>query len=286
MINKEEIFVKTPKEYSLAVTRFSSAYSNNKTLVISSATGVLQKFYFKIASYFVASGYVVYTFDYYGIGKSGSTIDSIKKNKTTLSEWGSIDQSTIIDFAKKEFPQNKITLLAHSVGGQVLGFNPNYRHISNIITVASQSGYWKHFNGVHKHKMWLFWHAFIPLLTPLFGYFPAKKIGLFENLPKKVVYEWAKWGQHKDFMMGHCDFKDIYFGKIEVPILILSFPRDTYAPKRSVDWLAAQFKNARIDRRHIIPEESGLEEIGHFGFFRKKFSDSLWKMTLEWMGQN
>jgi len=286
MISKEEIFVKTSKEYSLAATRISSSHTNNKTLVISSATGVLQKYYFKIADYFAKSGYIVYTFDYYGIGKSGSKIEALKKNTITLSEWGSIDQATIIDFAKNEFPQNKITLLTHSVGGQVLGFNPNYKYINNIITVASQGGFWKHFQGLHKPKMWLFWHGMIPVLTPIFGYFPAKKIGLFENLPRKVVYEWAKWGQHQDYMMGHYDFEDIYFGKIEVPMLILSFPRDSYAPKRSVDWLADQYINAKIDRKHIIPENSGLEEIGHFGFFREKFSDSLWKMTLEWIEQN
>lgn len=52
-------------------------------------------------------------------------------------------------------------------------------------------------------------------------------------------------------------------------MLILSFPRDSYAPKRSVDWLADQFKNSRIDRKHIIPEESGLEEIGLLDFSGK-----------------
>lgn len=286
MIGTEEIFVKTSKEYSLAATRFSSTYTNSKTVVISSATGVLQKYYFKIARYFAKSGYIVYTFDYYGIGQSGSKIDTLKKNSTTLSEWGSIDQAAIIEHAKKEFPQNKITLLTHSVGGQVLGFNSNYNYINNIITVASQGGFWGHFYGLHKPKMWLFWHVMIPAITPIFGYFPAKKLGLFENLPKKVVHEWAKWGQHKDYMMGHFNFEDTYFGKIDTPMLILSFPRDSYAPKRSVDWLADQYKNARIDRKHIIPEESGLEEIGHFGFFREKFSDSLWKMALEWIEQN
>src|SRR5690606_27696008 len=159
MISKEEIFVKTSKEYSLAATRISSSHTNNKTLIISSATGVLQKYYFKIARYFAKSGYIVYTFDYYGIGQSGSKIDTLKKNSTTLSEWGSIDHAAIIEHAKKEFPQNKITLLTHSVGGQVLGFNPNYKLISNIITVASQGGFWMLFQGLHKPKMWLFWHV-------------------------------------------------------------------------------------------------------------------------------
>ena len=27
------------------------------------------------------------------------------------------------------------------------------------------------------------WHLILPLLTPLFGYFPAKRLGLMEDLP-------------------------------------------------------------------------------------------------------
>lgn len=286
MIKEEEIAVKTSKQHSLAVTKFTSSKQGNKSIIISSATGVLQKYYQKIAIHFASLGYPVYTFDYSGIGKSGSKISHLKKNSSTLSEWGSIDQASIIKFVKDELPSNKIILITHSVGGQVLGFNPNYHLIDTIITVASQSGYWKEFEGIHKPKMWLFWHLMVPIITPLYGYFPSKKLGLFENLPKTVVYEWAKWGKHKEYIMGHHSSETTYFDKLKIPILVLSFPRDIYAPKKMVDWLANQFKNAKVDRRHLIPEELGVEEIGHFGFFREKFSNSLWIIIEEWVLKN
>lgn len=286
MINGEEIFIKTAKQYSLAATKFISSKQANKTIVISSATGVLQKYYQKIALHFASLGYVVYTFDYSGIGKSGSEIPQLKRNTSTLQEWGSIDQASIVQHAKDEYPNNKITLITHSVGGQVLGFNSNYHLLENVITVASQSGYWKEFKGIHKPKMWLFWYGIVPILTPIFGYFPAKKLGLFENLPKAVVYEWAKWGKHKEYIAGHHNSDHTYFNKLKIPILVLSFPRDNYAPKKMVDWLASQFTNATVDRRHLVPKELGIDEIGHFGFFREKFSDSLWKMIEEWINEN
>ncbi|UOB16536.1 alpha/beta hydrolase family protein [Abyssalbus ytuae] len=287
MIFEEEIPVKTSKGYFLSATKFNSSQKAlNHSIVISSATGVLQKYYKKMARHFAAAGYTVYTFDYSGIGKSGSDIKSLKKNTNTLHEWGSIDQASVVYLAKEENPVNKITLITHSVGGQVLGFNPHYHLIDNAVTVASQSGYWKYFTGIHLPKMWLFWHGLIPLLTPVYGYFPAKRLGLFENLPKKMVYEWAKWGKHTDYIMGFYNEDTTYFHKLTIPIMVLSFPKDTYAPKKSVDWLADQFKNAKVDRKHIIPAESGLDEIGHFGFFRDKFAGSLWKMLQEWITKN
>src|SRR5690606_14608982 len=154
-----------------------------------------------------------------------------------------IDQASIVNFVKNDFPENRLTLITHSVGGQVLGFNSHYHLLDNIVTVASQSGYWKHFEGFNKSKMWLFWYGMVPTLTALYGYVPAKKLGLFENLPKNLVYEWAKWGKHKNYIMGHHTHNDTYFNKIETPILVLSFPRDIYAPKRNVEWLASQFMN-------------------------------------------
>ncbi len=286
MINEEEILVKTAKQYSLVATKFVSSKQKNKTIVISSATGVLQKYYHKLANHFANLGYVVYTFDYSGIGKSGSEIKLLKKNTSKLQEWGSIDQASIIQFAKDEYPNNKITLITHSLGGQVLGFNPNYHLLENVITVASQSGYWKYYEGVNIPKVFFLWYFLIPIFTPIFGYFPAKKLGLFENLPKNMAYEWAKWGKRKNYLMNYHNHNNTYFSKIKAPILVLSFPRDRYASKKTVDWLANQFKNASVDRRHLVPEELGVEEIGHFGFFREKFSDSLWKMIEEWMIEN
>ena len=66
-------------------------------------------------------------------------------------------------------------------------------------------------------------------------------------------------------------------------LLALSFPKDIYASKTAVDWLTNQFINAKVDRRHLNPEELGISNIGHFGFFRSKFKDSLWHMTHQWI---
>lgn len=278
-----DIRINTPLGHDLSLTIFTPKNSNNKSIVISSATGVLQHYYYKFANYFSELGYTVYTFDYYGIGKSDSNTSNLKRNTINLRAWGENDQASVTAYAKSQHPEHKLIIVTHSIGGQILGFNTSISHIDTIISIASQSGYWKHWKGFERFKMFTFWYLMIPALTPVFGYFPAKKIGLFENLPKHMAYQWMRWGKHRDYLLSEFRFEDLQFNNFNNNLLSLSFPKDEYATKLSVDWLTNQFTNATIDRRHIIPKDMDIENVGHFGFFRSKFKDSLWKMTHDWI---
>lgn len=282
-MESQEISIKTKNGHSLSVTKFSGSKNIQKTIIISSATGVLQGFYKKFASHFASVGYTVFTFDYYGIGKSKGEIQNLKNNETDLKSWGSVDQSAVVAYAKKQESNCELILITHSLGGQLLGFNPNYMLIDKVVLVASQTGYWKHFEGWHYVKMWILWYVIIPGLTPLFGYFPAKVLGLFENLPKKMVFEWAKWGRQKEYFMHYHNELEYFFDKIRVPILSLSFPKDHFAPKATVDWLTEQYENAKVERLHYTPPNDKLNRLKHFGFFREEFKDTLWKKTEEWI---
>ena len=277
-----EIPLVTPLGHTIRVHKFTNN-AKRGAVVISSATGVLQHYYHKFALFLNQNGFTVYTFDYYGIGKSGGTVKQLKSNPITLSQWGNNDQAAVLALARDEHPLDEITLISHSIGGQLFGLNPNYHMANKAIMVASQSGYWKYYKGIHSPKMWLFWHAMIPALTPLFGYFPAKKMKLFENLPKNMVYEWKKWGKHKDYMLASVKPESLYFEHINIPMLFMGFPRDIFAPKEATKWLASRFSAAQVEYRYIIPENEGLPEIGHFGFFREKFKDTLWASSLNWI---
>jgi len=286
MIRSEEIQLKTPIGYDIGVTKFSSNTQIKRTLVISSATGVLQKYYSKLATHFASLGYTCYTFDYYGIGKSHSGIQSLKQNTCDLKTWGENDQSAVIKFAKEENTDYQLTLLCHSLGGQLVAFNKHDTYIDNIITIASQSGYYNHWKGFGRFKMYIYWNILIPITTSLFGYFPSKKMGLFENLPKQAAIQWRCWANHPNYMLSEFDITQTNFSRITCPILALSFPRDFYAPKLAVDWLANQYTKAKIDRRHILPEALNIQDVKHFGFFRDRYKNSLWKMTHEWILNN
>ncbi len=281
-VQAREIEIPTAEGHQLSSVKFSSKKSVNQTIVISSATGVLQKYYAKFAQFFASQGFIVYTFDYHGIGKSGYSTSDLKNNTINLKSWGQNDQAAVIAFAKRENPDASLTLITHSVGGQLLGFNANHSIIDKVILVASQTGYWKEFRGIHRFKMWSFWYALIPLITPIFGYFPAKKLGLFENLPKNMVYEWASWGKQKKYMMHFYNQSDYFFDAIKIPMLALSFSKDDFAPQNTVDQLAQHYSNAQLERVHNAPKK-GEKHIRHFGFFKSSFKEPLWEQSLQWI---
>ncbi|NRD21105.1 alpha/beta fold hydrolase [Winogradskyella eckloniae] len=283
MIKGVDLNITTPIGHQLGLTVFKPKSSNHKSIIISSATGVLQHYYFKFSTYFSELGYTVYTFDYSGIGKSCKNNAQLRSSNVDLKTWGENDQASVIAFAKLQNENHKIIVITHSIGGQLLAFNTNASKIDAIVTVASQSGYWKHWNGFERFRMITFWYLLIPVLTPLFGYFPAKKIGLFENLPKLVAYQWQRWGKHKDYLLSEFDFDELQFKNYNKSMLALSFPKDKFASKSSVDWLAKQFVNAHVDRQHITPKNFNIDNVGHFGFFRPQFKESLWEMTHNWI---
>lgn len=132
--------------------------------------------------------------------------------------------------------------------------------------------------------MAVLWYLLIPSLTHTFTYFPARKLGLAEDLPGGVALEWARWGRHPDYIVdrGGTPIRD-YFESFEAPILYYSFADDTYAPKAAVEHLMNCFSGAVKSGRHIRPRELGLQSIGHFGFFRDELKPSLWAQTAEWL---
>jgi len=93
----------------------------NTVLIISSATGVKQGFYKKFADFVSTNGITVITFDYSGIGLSLNK--PIKQIKSSASDWGKNDLDSVIKFTKENYPNAKITLLGHSIGGQIIGLS-------------------------------------------------------------------------------------------------------------------------------------------------------------------
>ena len=66
-----------------------------------------------------------------------------------------------------------------------------------------------------------------------------------------------------------------------VPVHLWNLSDDlTYAPPRAVDALAAQFRNAAVQRHTATPAELGLPRLGHFGAFRRTPGARLWERLL------
>lgn len=255
------------------------AMDSDKIIIIVSAAGVLQSFYRKLAEFFQNNRISTITFDYSGIGKS--LHGNIKNENCSLLNWGNRDLETVIKYAIETYPNHKVILLGHSIGGQLIGLAPSSYMADKIILVAAQAGYWKFWKGVSKIRMWINWYLLVPVLTKGFGYFPSKKISRMENLPKNVAEEWAKWCRSSDYLFASFSHNKLYFDRIKCKLTSISIDDDSFAPKKSVEWLTAKFENASIKNLHFVPKNISALKIGHFSLFTEKFKNSIWNILLE-----
>lgn len=266
--------IKTKDNYILSGNCYEASGSKTKGIVIvCPAMGVKQSFYKDFAHFMATQGLTTYTFDYRGMGTSGK--GSLKNFSGNLMDWA-IDIQAVFNYAQIQEEHLPIFAVAHSVGGQLLALTETATEWAGIVTVASQSGYWKHWSGKHKARMWFFWYLLLPGLTKIVGYFPAKKLGLFENLPKGVAFQWAKWGRHPLYLKR--EFPRAYFEALRCSIQAYSFSDDEeFAPKSSVDWLHKQYANAKVERFHIESKSLEIKKVGHFGFFRSNMQPIFWE---------
>lgn len=274
-----ELRIPTVDGYKLGATCYEPHKGNGKMLIISGANSVHHRFYLRYAAFMARRGYTVLTFDYRGIGKSKP--DSLRGFHARLCEWGVLDLTGVIGWVSKFFPDQELIFVGHSVGGQLLGLTPLHECFSRILLIGAQSNYWRLWPAHLQPRMFLAWHLFIPVMSQAFGYFPAKWVNMGENLPSGVAREWARWGRHPEYMRGFSEID--YFDAVQRPIMALSFEDDEFAPRPAVEALLDYYSHAPIDHHHIHPEEVRAEQIGHFGFFRKQFRDTLWTDVLEWL---
>lgn len=274
--------VKTSDEYTITATAFGEQNATNKIIVISSAIGVKQVFYAKYATYLANKGYLVFTYDYRGIGESKPP--KLKNFSAHFIDWADKDFMAITQYTEEFYPNHEKFLIGHSIGGIMIGLTRAYKVYSKIVTIGSQYGYIKNFHQKDKPKVNFFFRAAIPVLSTFYGYFPSQKVGMGEPIPNGIASDWRKLILKEASILGYANETQNLYDEITQPILIISLDDDFMATPKSVDLFAELvLKNAKKKRLNIIPREYGLDKIGHLDFFREKNKEQLWQIPLEFL---
>ncbi|CAN5312910.1 alpha/beta fold hydrolase [soil metagenome] len=267
--------------YPLQASVFVPGQPNGRTVVVGSAMGVLQQYYYNFSEYLRGQGFHVVVFDYRGVGLSAPK--RMKGFEAHLHQWGELDIEAALQYALHQLPTDTLLYMSHSVGGQVFGLAESNKHVQKVLMVASQSGYWNLWEGYHKVRMFNISHLAIPSLTAMVGYLPAKKLGLFEDVPKGVANQWASWIRHPEYLFRESRPSLANFQNVTAPLRMISFSDDHFAPPQTVDNLATRYPNAAIERINYTPEQFGLKEVGHFNYFKRKYAEWFWEDALEWL---
>ena len=256
----------------------SSAHLKGR-IIIASAMGVPQSYYQPIASWLSEQGYGVLTFDCTGMGASKDK--HLKQYQCTILDWATQDYSAALQFVLDQDSTSPIYWIGHSLGGQLFPLVENIEQVTKVITVSSGTGYWKHNAPALRKIAPLFWYFIMPLATSLLGYFPGKKLGMVGDLPKQVMFQWRRWCLHPDYCVG-VESENIRtkFQQLEVPLVSICFTDDEMLSSTNMHDLHALFGGKNKVLQEVHPKEVGESRIGHLGFFKHKFKQSLWTTLL------
>jgi predicted alpha/beta hydrolase len=252
---------------ALAARHFAPTRPARGAVLIAPAMGVPQAFYAGFAGWLAELGVHVLTFDYRGTGRSRR--GSLRGVDADVIAWAQLDATAALRALQDRAPDLPITWIGHSLGAQIVPFVPDHRELAKVITIAAGSGYWRENTPALRRKVWLLWFVLVPVFTPVFGYFPGKRLGLVGDLPAGVIRQWRRWCLDPHYAVGVEGpvVRDL-FARVRTPIASLSFTDDEMMSARNTESLHGFYVGAPTTLRRIAPADVGLARIGHFGCFR------------------
>ncbi|MEO8504643.1 MAG: alpha/beta fold hydrolase [Acidobacteriota bacterium] len=246
-------------------------------LLIAGANGVPHRFYAGTAAALAERGLAVLRFDYRGLATS--KIVPARRETARMSDWGAVDIDGAIDWLGARVSGAPLHLLGHSAGGWLPGLAPSAERLDSIVSVASQSGYWRLWPWPERLAITTFWFAILPAAVAVFGYLPGWVLGGGESLPPGVAREWAHWGRRPDFAQrssGPNGF-EAFRGRLRAYAVVGD---DFYAPRRAVEHFSRFYRQAKITEVRDFgrrAEERGAagEKPKHFTVFSRTFRTAL-----------
>lgn len=246
-------------------------------------TAAKKEFYQPFLEYLADHSYVCCLWDYRGSGDSAPT--SLKGCEHTFSDYGQKDMPAIKDYLSKKYQNLPLFIVAHSAGAQQIGFIENSSDIKAMVSIAVSAGYLPSMPLSYRVLSYYFFYLFTPISNALVGYVKAKPFGYMENLPKNVALEWRNWCSKKDYLFDEKFYgKTVpkgHFNKMTFPIHMFSVTDDNICSEQNIRNFWKHIKSEHeIGFTRISPKEIEAKEVGHMGFFRKRFKESLWPLAL------
>ncbi len=281
MRRAEAITVAVLGETPLAGLLYRPDGPMRQAVLLAGGLGITQRFYGPFAAWLADQGHLVMSFDPRGIGAS----------RAAPGRWRALDDVDMLAWARMDFAAavqhlcaiakcEQIVVLGHSLGAHhaAMTDSQTQSRIARLVPVAAGSGYWRDWAAASRRKAPLMLHLAGPLLTPLFGYFPGKYIGMVGDLPAGVMRQWSRWCRHPDFAWGaEPALVRPSVESARFPIAAFSFTDDQAMTLHCTEKLLAAMPNAPSTLLRVDPVSMGLSGIGHVGAFRPA-NAALWPL--------
>jgi len=258
------------------------------SVIINPATGVLARYYHFYARFLSQHGFDVLTYDYRGIGLSRPA--RLRGCGYRWRDWGERDFDAALLFLREKTPGAPLHVVGHSIGGFLPGFSENARLVTRVLTVGAQYAYWGDYAPARRLRLFLKWHCAMPALTAIYGYFPGKRLGWLEDLPKGVANEWSFRRAALERSFPACERNVIRarFAAVSAPVLAVAVWDDELGTVPAINRTLRYYRGAKATKVLLRPRDLGEESTGHFGLFHARHADGFWRETLRWLrdGEN
>lgn len=281
-MNGVPLTLRTADGTALAAMRFDPPATARGAVLIAGALAVPQRFYAPFAAWLAQQGWRVMTFDPRGIGASRT--GPLRRVRADMLVWARQDFGAAVAALCGDADAPQVAVVGHSLGAHHAGMTdaPTQARIGGLLSVAAGAGYWRDWAAPSRRGAPWMLHAAGPLLTPLFGYFPGRRLGMVGDLPAGVMRQWSRWCRHPDFAWGvEPDAVLPALHHARFPVHALGFTDDEAMTEVCTRRLFAQFTNAPVRVEMLAPAQAGVPRIGHLGAFRREMQGPLWPRLAE-----
>jgi predicted alpha/beta hydrolase len=260
-----------------------TAQHSSGSVVINPATGVSARYYHHYARFLSEHGFDVLTYDYRGIGLSRP--ERLRGCGYRWRDWGQQDFDAALLFMRGRDSSAPLLVVGHSIGGFLPGLSEHADLIDRMLTVGAQYAYWRDYAPAHRWRLFLKWHVAMPILSTLFGYFPGKRLGWLEDLPKGVANEWSFRGARMERSHPPYEREEVIrrFKAVTSSILAIAVSDDELGTPAAIRRGLRYYGNAKVEEALLTPDDLGFEAIGHFGLFHARHSAGFWLDTVLWL---
>lgn len=181
--------------------------------------------------------------------------------------------------------KERVFLVGHSIGGQLVGLASQADRLKGIVMVAASFPYLKRWFYPRRLMLQLLFNVLVPVIGAVSPVFPGKRLGLGSiDLPSSLIRDWAEWIRRDDYLLDEkFGFSPERYRRLACPMRVYGFDDDVLVPRASINKLLAAYGSQDVDEHFIAVRQQGLKPVGHTGFFRVTHQNTFWKQTLDWL---
>lgn len=279
----QQIKITVQENDSLAATFFAANAETklNRSVIVGPAAAVSQTYYQGFCEYLADAGFDVMSFDFRGVGQS-KTRHIREYRDIGFLAYAEYDYPEVVNTMLEKFPDQKLFIVGHSVGGWMPALTKISGKIDGLITVAALSGYWRLIAKPDRYLHWLAWYFIAPVAIKIYGYWPGWA-GMKADTSAALGLDFAHWAKKPGFVFDEprinaTEHANRFLGHLH----LFQIADDSWGTPDAVKAVHDRYPNSKSRTIEVVePKKFGIPFIGHFNFFRSAHRDTLWALVLK-----